>query len=175
MSDDDDRRAGFEAFVRARERRWLRTAHALTGDWHRAQDLVQSVLVSLYVDWHRVERAGNPDAYVHRCLVNRHHDEGRRPWRRERLAHRDDQVTDEVSADPSLRSDEHADLVAALRRLAPGQRAVLVLRYLEDLDVEQTAAALGCSAGTVKSQTSRALAALRDQLPVHHAHRGEQP
>ncbi|MEO9324597.1 SigE family RNA polymerase sigma factor [Nocardioides sp. C4-1] len=170
-----DHRAGFEPFVRARERRWLRTAHALTGDWHRAQDLVQSVLVSLYVDWRKVERAGDPDAYVHRCLVNRHIDEGRRPWRRERLTFDADAPPEPVVEDVAARAHEHDELVSALRSLPPGQRAVLVLRYLEDLDVEQTAAVLGCSAGTVKSQTSRGLVALRALLPAaSRTSRGDQ-
>lgn len=170
----ESRRAGFEEFVLAREQRWLRTARALTGDWHAGQDLVQTVLLTVYVDWPRVERAGNPDGYVHRCLVNAFLDTRRRPWRRERLARSERPTHPEpVVADPSGRADDQADLVAALRRLPPGQRAVLVLRFLEDLDVQQTAGVLGCSTGTVKSQTARGLAALRTHLPVPHADRGE--
>jgi RNA polymerase sigma-70 factor (sigma-E family) len=140
-----------------------RSAYLLCGDWDRGDDLVQKVLTELYVRWSRAQRAENLDAYVRTMLVRRFLDERRTSWmRRVTLtdpAHRPEQVAP-PEADPALR----VDVRAALGSLPPPQRAVIVLRFLHDLSVEQTAEALGCSAGTVKSQTSRALASLRGRF-----------
>lgn len=152
------RREGFEAFVESRQARWLRIAYAMTGNWHSAEDVVQTVLTRMYVRWSRVVRSRSPDAYVQRAIVNAVTDERRRPWRRESArAELPEETTDEVG-------DDRLMLVVALAGLPPGQRAVVVLRYLEDLDIRQTADVLGCSIGTVKSQSTHGLRKLRQIL-----------
>jgi RNA polymerase sigma-70 factor (sigma-E family) len=155
---------GFTEYVAQRHRHLLRTAYLLCGDLHLAQDLVQNTLVKLYKAWPRVSRADNVDAYVRRILVNSHQDEVRRPWRRERAV-----------ADPALGPGRPGPdvcqtdaLLTALRALPEGQRLVVVLRHYWGLSVEETAGDLGVTTGTVKSQTSRALAALSQLLqPLH--------
>ena len=161
-----DEREAFDAFARGRMRELLRFAHLLTGDPHRAADLVQDALERTLISWHRVERKDDPEAYVRRAIVNRHISVWRRT-RRERLV----AETPEGSYDePRGRDDE---LWAALAGLPPRQRAVLVLRFYEDARPKavqgesleaDTAAALGCTVGTVKSQTWKALARLRTQV-----------
>ncbi len=145
----------YEDYVRARSPALRRTAYLLCGDWQRAEDAVQAVLIALYVrppnDWAAV------DAWTRTALVRRVIDESRRPWRRRE---RSVSTLPDAPADSGEATDR-LDLVAALRRLPERQRAVVVLRYWEGLDVAQTAAALRISEGTVKSHTSRALAALR--------------
>ena len=137
-----------------------RTAFLLSGDWFLADDLVQDALIRIYGVWPRIERSGDVGAYARRVLLNLYLDYRRRPWRRERPT---DRVPDHVS--PAHGNvDERDKLLAALRRVPPRQRAVLVLRFWEDLSVEQTAATLGTSAGNVKSQTSRGLSTLRTAL-----------
>lgn len=154
------RDADFTAYVTARRDRLYRTAYLLCGgDVHRAEDVVQQALTKLYVAWPRVSRAESVDAYARRTVVNAHLDEVRRPWRRERAV---DAVPEVATSDPDL---EGADaLWTALRGLAPGQRRVVVLRHYLGLSVEETAADLGITPGTVKSQTSDALARLRAAL-----------
>jgi RNA polymerase sigma-70 factor (sigma-E family) len=151
--------AEFAEYFRARREVVRRTAYLLCGDWHRADDLAQSAFVALHRRWLRIRDRGALDAYVRRTLVRAVVNESRRPWRRERFVA-------EVPEPPG--SGGHADavatrqaLLAALARVPARQRAVLVLRYLEGLDVAATATALGCSDGTVKSQTARGLEALR--------------
>jgi RNA polymerase sigma-70 factor (sigma-E family) len=140
------------------------SAYLLCGDWHRGDDLVQKVLETLYVHWQKACRADNIDAYVQTMLVNRFLEERRSGWaRRVRLGSADAMPEPSiVEPDPALR----LDIRTALAALPARQRAVVVLRFLHDLSVEQTAEALGCGAGTVKSQTSRALAALRPLLGI---------
>jgi RNA polymerase sigma-70 factor (sigma-E family) len=150
----------FAAYVAARRPQLFRAAWLLCGDPHRAEDVVQSALARLYVVWPRVERAQSVDAYVRRALVNSHIDESRRPWRREAAA--GDDLPETSTRAPAV--EEYDALWAALRALPPGQRRVVVLRHWWGLSVEETAADLGISAGTVKSQTSAALAALRRVL-----------
>jgi RNA polymerase sigma-70 factor (sigma-E family) len=137
----------------------VRTATLLTaGDAHLAEDLVQSTLTKLYVAWPSYRRADNPDGYVRRVLVNALTDERRRWWRRRERPMAE--VPDLAAAEPV--SGEVGDgLRAALSQLPPRMRAALVFRYFYDLDVADTADALGCSPGTVKSQTARALERLR--------------
>ena len=148
----------FGELVAGRSHALRRTAYLMCGDWHQAEDLVQTTFVKLYCAWGKVNRGDNLDAYLRKTLLHACIDEKRRGWfRREWPTSAPPDVPD-VSAVPS---DDRDLLVGALRRIAPGQRAVLVLRYWEDLDVEETARVLGCSAGTVKSQTARGLAALR--------------
>ncbi len=152
----------FAEFVAARSAALRRVALAVTGDWHRADDLVQDVFVKLYLAWPlRDVRAG--DVWLRTTLVRAWIDETRRPWRRhERTT---DAVPDTVVAVPAGDGDA-AGVLAVLRLLPPRQRACLVLRFLEDWSVEQTAQALRCSTGTVKSQTSRALDTVRALPPV---------
>ena len=153
--------ADFERYFRARRDAIRRTAYLMCGDWHRADDHTQAAFVALHRHWRRVRDKGALDAWMRRTLMRAVVDESRRPWRRERFT--DDVVAvDKVVADPDV-TTRHV-LVDGLRSVPPRQRAVLVLRYLEGLDVAATAAALGCSEGTVKSQTSHGLAALRTAL-----------
>ena len=153
--------ADFERYFRARRDAIRRTAYLMCGDWHRADDHTQAAFVALHRHWRRVRDKGALDAWMRRTLMRAVVDESRRPWRRERFT--DDVVAvDKVVADPDV-TTRHV-LVDGLRSVPPRQRAVLVLRYLDGLDVAATAAALGCSEGTVKSQTSHGLAALRTAL-----------
>ena len=134
------------------------------GDLHRANDVVQATITRLYQHWKRVSRSDNVDAYVHRMLVHAVVDERRHSWSRVQLGGRAVEATAE---DPQAGVDERDSLVAALRRLPPRQRAVLVMRFLLDRPIEEVAEALDCSVGTVKSQTSKALATLRRHPALH--------
>jgi RNA polymerase sigma-70 factor (sigma-E family) len=161
-----DRTGDFDAFVAARGPALLRLALLLTGDPHRAEDLVQMALARAYQHWGRVRRAGDPEAYVNRILVRQHVS-----WRRLRSS---SEVVGLPSASASSAGD-HPDVASAvtsraaawalLGRLPRRQRAVLVLRYYADMSDAQVAAELGCSEGTVRSQAARALAALRAVVP----------
>ena len=151
----------FHDFVADRRGWLLHTARLLTAsDSHLAEDLVQTALTNLYVSWDKYRQAANPDGWVRRVLINAFLNERRRAWWRfER---------------PSERLPEHAadghpgdldpELSRALAELPRRMRAAVVLRFFYRLDVAETAEALGCSAGTVKSQTSRALEKLRAAL-----------
>jgi RNA polymerase sigma-70 factor (sigma-E family) len=140
--------------------RLRRAAYLLCGDVHRAEDIVQSALVTVYLRWSRIRTVENVDGFVHRILVRRYLDEVRRPWTRVLLSWRTADVPS--PAGPNV---EEADAVrTALAALSAGQRSVLVLRFFCDLSVQEAAAALGCSEGNVKSQTSRGLAAMRRLL-----------
>lgn len=155
----------FAAYVARRRPQLFRAAWLLCGDPHRAEDVVQAALTRLYVAWPRVQRADSVEAYVRRAVVNAHLDEGRRPWRREASA--GDELPEQATTAPE--PAEHDDLWVALRGLPPGQRRVVVLRHWWGLSVEETAADLGIRPGTVKSQTSAALAALRTSLQGENA------
>ncbi|GIF21291.1 MULTISPECIES: SigE family RNA polymerase sigma factor [Paractinoplanes] len=150
----------FHSFVLEKRAGLVRTATLLTaGDGHLAEDLVQATLTKLYVAWPAFRRADNPDGYLRRTLVNALTDEKRRWWRRhERPVAELPDRPHAASTDPDDRTD---GLRAALGELPPKMRAALVFRYFYDLDVADTADALGCSEGTVKSQTARALDRLR--------------
>ncbi|WP_306211725.1 SigE family RNA polymerase sigma factor [Actinoplanes sp. RD1] len=152
----------YEEYVRGRLPRLHRTAYLLCGDGHRADDIVQVTLTALYVQWKKAARADNLDGYVHRILVRKYLDERRLRWAGVRLGEVPAESVTVAAADH--RVGEHDELVAALRSLPKGQRAVVVLRFLDDLSIEDTAEALGCSAGNVKSQCSRGLATLRELL-----------
>ena len=152
-----DRETAYVDYVTARRDHLRRIAYALCGDWHRADDLLQIALVKLYVAWPRVRRVGNEDAYVRRILVRVSIDESRRPWRRERATqHLPDRPAPERAGVEDL-----SELFTALQALPPQQRAAVVLRHWLGLSVSETAAELGINEGTVKSHTSRGLAALR--------------
>jgi RNA polymerase sigma-70 factor (sigma-E family) len=149
-------RTTFDGFVEARSTRLLRTAFLLTRDWGLAEDLLQTVLTKAWFAWSRIET--DPEAYVRRALVTTYTSWWRRKWRGETPS----DVLPENPAPDALSAVDDRDVVwAALGRLAPRQRAVLVLRFYEDLTEAQTAEVLGCTVGTVKSQTSRALERLR--------------
>jgi RNA polymerase sigma-70 factor (sigma-E family) len=161
----DPDEAGFRLWAASRRTTLRRTAFLLCADWHQADDLVQEALVKVYARWHRIASRGDVDGYVRRVLVTTFLDARRRPGRREvSYATVPDAV--DPTADRALESAEGSTYVAALRAVPDGQRAVLVLRFVEDLSVEQTADALGCSTGNVKSQTARGLARLREVLCV---------
>jgi len=153
----------FTEYAGARQSHLMRTAYLLCGDWHGAQDLTQTALLSLCKAWNRAKRADSVDAYAQKTLINAYV-RSQRKLRREREVR-----TAALSGTDRLTADAHDPdrpatrlaLLAALDQLTARARAVVVLRYWEDLSVEATAAVLGCSTGTVKSQSSRALARLR--------------
>jgi RNA polymerase sigma-70 factor (sigma-E family) len=151
--------AEFSEFAAAAHSRLRSTAYLLCGDWERAADHVQEGLIRVYVAWPRLVRAGGEHAYARKAVVSAFLDHVRRRSSREVVAEPDPQraAAGDVASQVSVR----ATLLSALAELPPRQRACVVLRYFEDLDVAQTAAVLGCTTGTVKSQTSRALASLR--------------
>ena len=145
--------ATFDDFVAARSRALLRTAYLLTHDHALAEDLLQTSLAKAWFAWKRID--GNPEPYVRRILVNTYASWWRRKWNGE---HPTEDLPERVAEEPGA---EPTDLWRAMERLPRRQRAVVVLRYFEDLTEAQTAALLGCSVGTVKSQCSKALAKLR--------------
>jgi RNA polymerase sigma-70 factor (sigma-E family) len=151
---------------------WLRkVAYLLCGDWHRADDLVQETITKLYVNWARAGRMENRDGYARRVLVNTFLAEQRSPWWRRtvRTGTGPDPTAEGSAPDTTARHvdlDTALDLRRALAALPPRQRATVVLRYYCDLSIEQAAEALGCSSGNVKSQSSRALDALRGHLAL---------
>ena len=152
----------FHSFVLGHRAGLVRTATFLTaGDGHLAEDLVQATLTKLYVAWPAFRRADNPEGYLRRTLVNALTDERRRWWRRHERAVAEPPDRPHPVTEPDDGSD---GIRAALRELPPKMRAALVFRYFYDLDVADTADALGCSEGTVKSQTARALDRLRAVL-----------
>jgi RNA polymerase sigma-70 factor (sigma-E family) len=158
----------YREYVTARLEPLRRTAYLLCGDWHTADDLVSVALTKLFRQWRRVAAMDNIDAYVRRTMLNAWLDERRRPWRREQPT---GEVPDRWVSGPD--SARRIALMAYLAELPPRRRAVLVLRYFCDLSVEETADALCCSAGTVKSQTSRALDTLRGRLTGADTTEGE--
>ncbi len=166
-----DDRASFEQFVEGSSSRLLTMAMLLTGHNRTdAEDLLQTVLERAFRRWHRICRTGDPGPYVRQMLVNASIDR----WRL--LRRRPEQPLDSGDGPPAVGAMAGPDQAAALAeqdllwralaQLPPGQRAVLVLRYYEDLTEAQTAAVLGCSVGSVKAQTFRALARLRDVVGV---------
>jgi RNA polymerase sigma-70 factor (sigma-E family) len=152
----------FAEYFRARRDAVRRTAFLLCGDWHRADDHAQASFVALHRNWRKIRDRAALDAWMRRTLVRAVVDESRRPWRRERATAENLDLVSVASASDAV-ATRHA-LVDGLRSVPPRQRAVLVLRFLEGLDVAGTAAALGCTEGTVKSQTAHGLAALRATL-----------
>lgn len=153
--------AEFRSYAAANMRALRRTAFLLCGDWHHADDVVQNVLTKLYCNWTRIQRRERVDAYVRTMVVRATFDRRRRLfWRRE--------LSTPAPPETPFEVDDHFEdrlvLLAALAKMPPRQRAVLVLRFFDDLDVAETAAALGCTTGTVKSQTARGLSNLRTLL-----------
>jgi RNA polymerase sigma-70 factor (sigma-E family) len=164
-------REGFREYAGARRSTLRRTAYLLCGDWYLADDLVQDALAKLFVHWRRIRAKGEVDAYVRRMLVNGYLATHRRPWRRE--------VTTGELPDTPVRADAddgvRDQLLGALAALPPSQRTIVVLRYWDDLSIEQTAVALGCSTGNVKSQAARGLSHLRAALSGAAAAEGRTP
>ena len=150
----------FRRFTAARWPGLVRTAYLLTGDLGHAEDLAQTTLIKAYRSWHRVRKVEDVDAYVRRILINAN----RSRFRAKRPVEFSVATLPEQQAWPDAGSDveERDVLFAALAGLPPRQRAIVVLRYWEDLAEGEVAALLGCSVGNVKSQASRALAKLRN-------------
>jgi RNA polymerase sigma-70 factor (sigma-E family) len=175
-----DRRQGrdtdFAAYLTARQPSLLRTAYLLTGNRHDAEDLVQTAFAKLYLSWDKVRDQGSMDAYLRRILVNEHNSLWRRAWKKR-------EHSTDVTVLQGLEKSHHEshdtsggtalwDVVQTLPRRA---RAVVVLRYYEQLSEAETAAVLGISVGTVKSQASRALVTLRERAPqILHPGAGEE-
>jgi RNA polymerase sigma-70 factor (sigma-E family) len=153
----------FAEYFAARQEAVRRTAYMLCGDWHRADDLAQTAFVALHRRWKKIRDPAATDAYVRKTLVRASIDESRRPWRRERQAETLPELTDDTPGLDELVATRE-DLRVALAKVPPKQRAVLVMRYFEGLDVASTAEALGCSQGNVKSQTARGLANLKQAM-----------
>lgn len=149
--------AEFEDYVRARHERLCRVGYVLCGDWQHAEDLVQTALAKTYVA-HRRGHVVNLDAYAHRALVTTHRSWWRRRWHGEVATAT---LPEPADGDAYAAVDRRSAVVAALATLPARQRTVLALRYLADLSEAETAAALGCPVGTVKSTANRALGTLR--------------
>ena len=153
---------GFAGFVRENTPALLRTAYLLTGNSQQAEELVQDTLVRLYPKWDRVAGADVPLAYVRRSLTNAYINQQRRAARREidyaEVPERGDPY------DPLGRLADRDQIWAGLTYLSERQRAALVLRFFEDMSDEESAAALGCRVGTVRSLISRGLATLREHM-----------
>jgi len=152
----------FESWMSARQHKLLRTAYLLTGDVHAAEDLTQTTLAKVYLAWDRVSAAQSIDAYARKIMVNEHTSMWRRLWRHREV------VSDTSTHDVPVAAEEYDGVGAALwdavTALPERQRAVVVLRYYEQLSEKEAADALGVNVGTVKSQASRALDTLRSRL-----------
>ena len=152
--------AAYVEFVHARSRALLRTAVLLTnGDRARAEDLVQTALTRAYVSWRRLREPAAAEAYVRRILVNAAINEGRRRRRRPEVLL--DSVPENAATGEGDRLSVRLGLWSELSALSPQQRAVLVLRYYEDMSEAEIAMTLGCAPGTVKSHAARGLETLR--------------
>jgi RNA polymerase sigma-70 factor (sigma-E family) len=152
----------FEAYMTARQPSLLRTAYLLTGDRHTAEDLVQTSLAKLYLSWEKVQRRELVDGYVRRIMVNEHNSLWRRAWKRREVA--TDELPERGEVHDRHDLGERSALWDFVQTLPRKQRAVIVLRYYEDLSEAEVAQLLGISVGTVKSQASRALASMRERV-----------
>jgi RNA polymerase sigma-70 factor (sigma-E family) len=162
-ADEED----FRGFVAARSGALLSFAYVLTGDRHDAEDVVQTALAATALAWHRVRRRDSPEGYVRRAIVNTHlNAQRRRPWRERPAAELPEPVVPRQVADGI---DDRDAMWRVLATLPPRQRAVLVLRYYEDLSEADIADLLGCSRGTVKSQAAKALDRLRQVFTAEEA------
>ena len=151
-SEDD-----FSAFVAARSRHLLHAAHLLTGDRHRAEDLLQTALTRAYLRWDRID-SEDPEGYVRRTMVNAQTDWWRRkPWREQST----DEVPETGGVDDAAAYDVRDAVLGALATLSGRQRAVIVLRYFEGHTYDEIAELMGSRASTVRAQASTALAKLR--------------
>lgn len=158
----DDRDGAFAVYFSARADAMRATAFLLCGDWHRAEDLVQNAFIKLYRVWHRLAGSLTLDAYTRRILVRTFLDESRRGFlHRERVTAEPAEWAAPADGSP----EDRLLLLRALSQVPARQRTALVLRYWEDLSLEETAQAMRCSVGTVKSQAARGLRAMRGLLP----------
>ncbi|MFB7432860.1 SigE family RNA polymerase sigma factor [Streptomyces microflavus] len=157
----DGESAAFETYARDGQRRLYRTAYLLCGNVEGAQDLTQTTLAKLFQHWRRASRAENLDAYARTVLVRTYVAERRRSVR-DLIAHRSN--APRPQADPAPHADLRLTLLALLGELPPRARAMVVLRYWDDLSVESVASLLRCSESTVKSQCSRSLVRLRARM-----------
>ena len=158
---DRTREEQFRAYVLETRGSLVRTATMLAaGDAHKAEDLVQTVLLRMYVSWPQI-RSSSRDAYARKMLVNASLDERRRTYARHEQNRAE---VPDVAVEETVASDTEAAVFRALAQLPQGMRAAVILRHLHDASVAETADALGCSEGTVKSQTARGLAQLRAAL-----------
>jgi RNA polymerase sigma-70 factor (sigma-E family) len=167
--------ADFSAYMSARQPSLLRTAYLLTGERATAEDLVQTAFAKLYLSWDRVRDKESLDGYVRRIVVNEHNSLWRRAWKR--VERPTETLPDAPAPDDGVDGPydgQGAALWSFVQTLPPKQRAVIVLRYYEDLSESEIAAVLGISTGTVKSQASRALAGLRQRAPRSLDPREEQ-
>lgn len=160
--------AGFREWMAAKVPGLRRKAYLMSGDWHAADDLVQDTLIAMYARWGRVARGRNVDAYANRVIVHKFIDDRRRPWRRERAV----DVVPESSDERAVRAFSDVDggddlLGAALAALPAGQRAVIVLRFTDDLTIAEIAHLMDLPSGTVKSRLARGTDAIRFHLQRH--------
>jgi RNA polymerase sigma-70 factor (sigma-E family) len=154
----------FEEYVRARSPSLLRLAYLLVGDVHEAEDVLQTVLARLGMRWSHVSRLDNVDAYVRTALAN-----ASASWWRQRRRRRDVVMATPPDAEVVGRDvEQREEVLVMLRGLPPRQRAVIVLRYYEGLNESETAQVLGCSVGTVKSQSVKARRSLRASWVTGH-------
>ncbi len=160
--------AEFAAWMAARQGALARTAYLLTGSQSAADDLLQATLTKIYLAWPRIADRQHVDAYARRALVNEHRSTWRKASRRQEVLA---ETPPERSEQPPEYDGEREAVWQLVQGLPPRQRAVIVLRYYEDLSEAQIADLLGISTGTVKSQASRALAALRDRVPTREEDR----
>jgi RNA polymerase sigma-70 factor (sigma-E family) len=159
---------GFRDWMASRSPALRRKAYLMSGDWHAADDLVQDTLIAMYARWSRVVRGGNVDAYANRVLVHKYIDSRRRPWRREHAVDAVPESVDESAAEAFREVDgTDALLREALVALPAGQRAVVVLRFTDDLAVGEIAQLMDLPSGTVKSRLSRGSEAIRRHLERH--------
>jgi RNA polymerase sigma-70 factor (sigma-E family) len=157
---DDCARREFAEFAAARSGALIRVAYVLAGDQHAAEDLLQTALTKTAARWGHIHTA--PEAYVRQVMYRE-----QVSWWRRRARHRETTMADLpdlAAAVPEISAETRLSLQQALLALPPGKRAVLVLRYFEDLPETQVASILGCSVGTVRSQTHKAIAQLRATL-----------
>lgn len=152
----------FEDFVAGRGQALQRFGYALTGDWALAEDLLQTALARAYPRWSRIQR-DDPENYVRKIMINTWSSWWRRKWRGEVPA---PQLPEAAGHDAYAEVDHRHALRAALAKLPPRQRAIVVLRYHQDMSETQVADLLGISVGAVKSQAARGLAALREQAAL---------
>lgn len=157
----DDRDAAFTEFVQARRTHLRRIAYAICGDWHRADDVLQTALIKLYASWPQIRNAGAEEAYARQIIVRADLDDRRRAWRRRERGGLDGH---DRAARADVPVEDRSALFEALQSLPVMQRKVVVLRHWLGLSVGETAAELRIAEGTVKSHTSRGLAALRTAL-----------
>lgn len=168
------RDADFSAWMAARQSALHRTAYLLAGDHHTADDLVATTLAKVYLAWDKVERRESIDGYARRVLVNEHNSLWRRPWKKREVAR--DELPDHDAVHDTYDEGLGTALWELVQKLPRKQRAVIVLRYYEGLSEAEIADVLGISAGTVKSQASRAMATLRTHAAdsgIHHTSLGE--